>query len=112
MFCLIQTHVRPRVACVSRLVDAISPWRGLPVLRLTCPNPDEIRVCLMQRDVTDRSIWLIIEERCPRGPVVHGLPDSARSRTDVEHLRFGFYDSKVGDAAAHERRAYRSKLQV
>ena len=66
----------------------------------------------MQCDVTDRSVWLIVEERRPRGPVVHGLPDSARGSTDVEHLRLCFYDSKVGDAPAHERRAYLSKLQV
>ena len=108
----LQPLVRPRVAAVRRLVDAVPPRRGLPVLGLARPHPHEVRVRLMDRHVPDRTRRLVIEERRPRGAVVLRLPQAARGGAEVEDLGLRLDDIEVRDASPHERRAKLPVLQV
>ncbi|MXV95241.1 MAG: hypothetical protein F4Z92_05090 [Gemmatimonadetes bacterium] len=108
----VETHVAPGVPRIRGLVDAVAPAGRLPVLRLPGADPDQVWVRLVEGDVADGAGGLVVKEGYPGGAVVLRLPDAAGPRCDVEDLRFRLDDGEVGDAAAHERRADLTVLQV
>ena len=112
VLCAFEPHVPPCVSGVGRLVDPVAPAGGLAVLRLSGAHPDQVRVRLVQCDVSNGAGGLVVEERRPGSAVVHGLPDPAGSGRDVEDLRLRLDDCEVGDAPAHQGRPDAAVLEV
>src|SRR5687768_15065007 len=102
---VLETHVRPGLPRVERLVDAVAGVRAARGVGVTCPDPDDVGLRRRQSEVADRSRALAVEDRLPGGAVVCGLPDPADparlvDRVEVILARRG-RDLDVGDAHLH-----------
>src|SRR6185295_765609 len=106
-----QPHLRPGLAAVDRLVDAVAPRRALPVVRLAGADPDEIGIALRDGDGADRDEALVLELRLERRARRGRLPHAAVRGADVVDRRVRFVDGEVGDAARHRRRPDRAEVQ-
>ena len=83
---VLQPDVRPGLAGVGGLVDAVAPAHALAVRALTGADPDDVGVRLEDRDVADRVHRLALEHRLPGDAVVARAEDAAGGRRDVHHL--------------------------
>ena len=101
---LLQPREPPRLAAVRGVIHALAPRRAVAVVRFPRPDPHFQWIGRGERDVPDREVRRVVEDRFPGRPVVHALPDAARSRAHVDvGLRAG-HDLEIGDAAAGDRR--------
>src|SRR5262249_6499516 len=100
-----QAHVRPGLAGVGGLVDAVAPGDGVARVALAGADPDHVRVRRRHRHVAHAEGALPVEDRDPGVAVVGRLPQAAGRRGDVHDLRVALDDGDVHDAAAHVGRA-------
>ncbi|MYK68333.1 MAG: hypothetical protein F4020_01825 [Gammaproteobacteria bacterium] len=74
---LAQPHVRERLAAVLGLVHAVAERRALPVVGLTGPDPEDVRVRGRERERAHRVRAVAVEDGLEGGPVVGRLPQPA-----------------------------------
>src|SRR5439155_22349712 len=72
-----ESHVRPRLSTILRLVDSISPRRAALVVRLARSNPNDVRIARRNGDVTNRCSTLMIEDWLPGRSAIRRFPDSS-----------------------------------
>ena len=101
---LAQTHVRPRLAAVQALVDAVADADVAAADVLTRADPDRVRVGRVERDAADRVGGLAVEDRRPRRAGVLRLPHAARADGHVPDVALLRVDGDVADAARHDGR--------
>jgi hypothetical protein len=100
-----QTHVRERRAAVGRLVDAVAPADAVADAGLARADPDDVRVALEERDVTDRRRPVLVEDRIPGRPGIRRLEDAAGGGCDQYGREVRLERVDVRDAAGHIGRA-------
>ena len=106
-----EAHVRPRLARVGRLVDAVAPVGAARRGVLARADPDDLRIGVGHGDVADRDDGLVVEDRLPADAVVHRLPEAARTGRRVDRVRLLRRHREVDEAAALARRADRAELE-
>ena len=106
-----EAHVREGLAAIGRLIDAFAPTGGLPVVRLTGADPDEVRVGLRDRDRADGEEALVLEQRRVERAVGRGLPDAAVGGAHVVDGGVRLIDREARDAARHRGGADRAEVQ-
>ena len=79
-----QAHVRPGLAAVGRLVDAVADRDAVARPRLAGADPDRLRVGRIDGDGADRLHRLLVEHRLERGAAVDRLPHAAAGGADVD----------------------------
>ena len=102
-FRLRQADVRPGVAAVGGLVDAIADRDRVPHPRLARAHPDRLRVGRVEGDGADRLHRLLVEHRPEGRPTVERAPHAAARRAH-EDDRLAVLAGARGnrrDAAAH-----------
>ncbi len=99
---VLQPHVRPRLAAVQALVDAVAVADVAPAHVLAGADPDGFGIRRVERDAPDRVRRLIVEDRRPGGARVPGLPHAARSNRDVPGGPSLRVNRNVADAARHD----------
>ena len=101
-----QADVRPGVATVGGLVDAVADRHGVARPRFARAHPHDLRIGRVDRDRADRLHRLLVEHRLERRAAVGRLPDAAARGADVQQrLAVDVAASDGGDAAAHRGRA-------
>ncbi len=107
-----ESHQLPGVAAIGRLVHARAPRRALPVVVLSGPDPDEIRVVWRYRHVADGDdVVLIIEEDLPGRAVVRRFPEATGRGRDVEDGGIALEDGEIVNPARHRGGTYVPELQ-
>jgi hypothetical protein len=96
LLAIAQAKVRPGLACVGRLVNAVADRQVRPMQPLTTANIDHIRVRRGYGNRADGAGRLVVKDRLPRATVIVGLPHSAIAHADVKDVRLGGH---AGDAA-------------
>src|SRR5437763_11071391 len=103
---LLEPHVRPVVAAVRGLVDAVAHGDAVARPRFTRADPDRFRIGGIDRDGADGLHGLFVEHWFVRGAAVGGLPHAATGGAGV------YGEASVlarrrdrRDASAHRRRA-------
>ena len=76
-FVVFQADVRPRVAAVGRLVDAVAVAHVVARVRFAGTDPDGVVVGGIDRHRADRARRLLVEDRIPRLCAVRRFPDAA-----------------------------------
>ena len=84
MFGLGEAHVRPVLAAVGGLVDAIADRDAVAHPRLAGADPDDLRILRVDRDGADGLYWLLVENGFVRSAAIGRFPDTAARRADVE----------------------------
>ncbi len=97
-----QAEMRPRLAGVGRLVDAVAGREVGPDDAAAGADVDDVRIGRRDGDRADRSGRLAIEERLPVRAVVGRAPDAAVVEADVEDVRLARH---AATARARVRRA-------
>ena len=82
-----QAEVRPRLAGVGGLVDAVAGREVGALQPFAAADVDDVRVRRRDRDRADRAGRLVVEDRRPGAAVVGRLPHAAVDGADVEHVR-------------------------
>ena len=83
-----ERHVRPRLAGVDRLVDAVALHDVAADARLAHADVDDVGVGLGDGDRADRgAVNLAVGHRRPRLALVGGLPQPAAGRAEVALVR-------------------------
>ena len=100
---LSRPHVRPSLAAVARLVNAVADRNAVARPRFAGPNPDILGVLRIDRDGADRLHRLFVKHRAVTGPAVVRFPNAAAGRPDVESdfARRLVRACDGGDASAH-----------
>ena len=81
---LLQADVRPRLAGVGGLVDAVALDDVAAQLGLAHPGVDDVGIRRRDRDGADRrGLDLLVGDRPPRQAAVGRLPDAAAGRAEV-----------------------------
>ena len=79
-----KSHLRPRLAGVGRLVDAVAHHVHVADRPgFTGAGPHDIRIAWRDRERTDRLRGLVVERRLPRQPAVGGFPHATGRRARV-----------------------------
>ena len=86
LLAIAQAEVRPGLAAVGGLVDAIADGEVGTMQSFTAADVDDLRVGGRDGDGADRAGGLLVEDRLPGAAVVGGLPDAAVDRADVEDV--------------------------
>ena len=94
--------MRPRLAGVGRLVDAVAVAHRIAQRRLAAADVDRVRRRRRHRERADRRDRLRIEHRRPDAPAVDRLPDAAVHRSEVELVRAAGNAAHRIDAPAAE----------
>ena len=98
--------LRPGLAAVGGLVDAVADRHAVAHPALARPDPDRLGVLGIDRDRADRLHRLLVEHRLERGAAVHRLPHAAARRADIHGETIALvHGGDRRDAAAHRRRA-------
>ncbi len=79
--------MRPGLAGVGRLVDAVADREVGPRQPFAAADVDDVRIGRRDGDPADRSGRLIVEDRLPGAAGVGRLPDAAVHHADVEGVR-------------------------
>ena len=74
---LLLPHVRPRLAAVRRLVDAVAGGDVAADVGLAGTDVDDVRIGGRNGDRAGRGDRLVVEDRLPGRTAVHGFPDAA-----------------------------------
>ena len=82
-----EAEMRPRLAGVGRLVDAVADRQIGAGEPFAAADVDDVRVRRRDRDRADRSGGLVVEDRRPRPPEVGRLPHPAVYRAGIEDVR-------------------------
>ena len=107
-----EPEVRPALATISRLVDAVAPRNAVARVVLTRAHPDDVGVGRMDGDGADGIGAFVIEERLEGDSIVHGPPEAARRSGDEDRVRELTDHVDVDDATAGSRRADRAPAEV
>src|SRR6266545_1304996 len=99
---LVEPEVGPALSPVGRPVDAVADRHAVARPRLAGADPDVLRIAGIDADGADR-LNGIVEDRLEGRPAVHGLPDTAAGRSDVDGERIVGDGVDRGDAAAGHR---------
>ena len=100
-----EPHVRPGLAAVEALVDAVAEADVTAADVLARPDPDRFRIGRIDGDAADGIRPLAIEDRRPGRAGVLGLPYAARADGDVPGVPPQGMDGDVADAAGHDGRS-------
>ena len=96
-----QAEVRPRLAGVGGLVDAVAGRQVGPLLRLAGADVDDVGIRGRHRQRADRAGGLLVEDRQPGAAGVGGLPHAAVDDADVEGVRLARHAvERLGAAGA------------
>ena len=99
-----QAHVRPGLAAVGRLVDAVADRRRVARPGLAGADPDVLPVRRVDRDRADRLDRLLVEDGLEGRAAVDRLPHAARGGADEERrLAVDVVAGDGRDAPAHRR---------
>ena len=100
---VLQTDVRPGLACVQRLVNAVAV-RGIAADRaLACAHINHVVVGVRYRNRSDGTeVDVPVGDRLPNVPAVRRLEDAATGSAEVEDQRFAGNASDRIDATAAE----------
>src|SRR5262249_50665052 len=110
---LLEPHVRPGLATVGGLVDAVADRDRVPRPGLAAADPDRLRVRRSVGDRADTLHRLLVEDRLEGRPAVERLPHAARRRADEEErLAIDDAGGDRGDTPAHRRRADVARAQA
>src|SRR6185369_13127215 len=82
-----QTEVSPRLATVSRFIDAVAGREIWSLESFATADVDRIRLGRCDRERADGAGRLIVEDRFPRVAVVIRLPDAAVIDSYIEDIR-------------------------
>ena len=109
---LLQPHVLPGLAAVSRFVNAVAPGNAVAGIGFSSPDPDDVRIALRDLHVTDRNRGLIVELVFEVNSVIGGLQQTARCRCRPPDARVFFINGNRGNATAHVGRPDRTPLDA
>ena len=96
----IEPGVRPGLARIGRLVDAVADRDVAADERLARAGPHDVGIRRRDGDRSDRRHRLAVENRIPVRAVVDRLEDAARRRADVIDVRVGGNAGDGDDAIA------------
>ena len=97
-----QPHVRPGLARIGGLVDAVADGDGVARPGLPGTDPHRARVPRVDGDGSDRLDRLLVEDRHEAGAAVLALPNAATGGADVDQrLAVDVRCRNGGNAAAH-----------
>ena len=100
-----EAHVRPGLAAVEALVDAVAETDVAAADVLARAHPDGLGIRRVEGDAADRIGRLGVEDGRPGRAGVLGLPDAARADRDVPGVPLLGMNGDVADAAGHDGRA-------
>ncbi len=95
-----QSHVRPGLAAVGRLVETVAPRHVVARVRLAGAHPHDVVVLRVDRDRADGRDALRVEHRRPGRAAVHRLPHAAARRAETVQFRIAGDAGDRRDAAA------------
>src|SRR5258708_5364373 len=107
-----QAEVRPRVAGVGRLVDAVTEAHRVAQGGLAAADVDHVGRRWRDRQRTDRRDGLVVEYREPGSAGVDGFPDAAVHVAEVELVGPAGHARRGVAAAASERAEHAPVLRV
>ena len=98
-----QAHALPGASSVQTAEQTVSNALGVPGVALAGAHPDHVGVAGVHLDGANGGIGLVVPNGLPALARVGAFPQTARSRTHVDH--FGVYriDVDGGHPAAHSR---------
>ena len=82
-----QSQMRPRLASISRFVNAIPDRKIRAMQSFTAADVNDVRIYRRNRDRADRCRRLIVKNRLPCPAVVGGFKNAAVHRRHVEDIR-------------------------
>ncbi len=96
-----QPDVGPALPCVGGLVDAVARRGVATNARLAGANVDDVGVGGGDGDTADRpGAEVLVGDRLPRHPAIHGLPNAAAGGAHVVHVGLARHPGHRGDPAA------------
>ena len=102
--CFVEAHVRPRLARVHRLVDAVADHVAVADRPgLARPGPDDARVGWRDGERADGRDRHAVADRRPADAAVRRFPDAARGSARVVDRRVAGNTRDGGDAIADRR---------
>ena len=107
-----QPHVRPRLAAIGGLVDAVTPARTLAVGCLARANPHHVSVALEEAECAHRVHAFAFEHGRHRDGVVRGFPHAARCTGDIHHGWIRLRHSHIGYAPRHGGRPDEAEMKA
>src|SRR5262249_11877773 len=99
---LAKPHVRPVLAAVGRLVNAVADGDGVAHPGFSGPHPDVLRLRRIDRDRADRLHAHLVEDRLERRAAVLRLPDAPTGCPNEQSCLSAIVAPRDGgDATAH-----------
>src|SRR5260370_18262488 len=102
---ILQAHLREGLAAVGRFIDAVTKAGTLAVVGLAGAHPDDFGVRRSNRDISNRSSRISINNRLESCAVIRSFPDSAGSEAHVINISIALDHGDVVDASAHACRS-------
>src|SRR6185295_1449656 len=99
LLCVAQSEMSPRLAAVSRFINAVAGGEIGPLESFATADVDCVRVRRCDCERADRTRWLIIKDRFPRVAVIVRLPNAAVVHSYIEDIRL------AGNAGSADRPA-------
>ena len=101
---LLQSHVRPSLPAICRLVDTIPITDGVAGIVLSRTNPDDVRIALRDRYSPNRYGRFSIKLMDERVTVIDRLDQSTRSGRSPPRIWILFVHCKIDNPTSHTRR--------
>ncbi len=98
-----EAHVRPGLAGVDGLPDAVAGARAAGAIGLARSDPDDLGIGRGHGDVADRKLRLGVEDGLEGRAVVHRLPYAAVPGPDIERVKVLARRSRRHGEARHPR---------
>src|SRR2546422_6885673 len=98
---VLESGMLPALAAVSGFVNAVAERNTVAGVRFTGADPDNVGISWLNSDISNRNCALSFKDRFPRKSTIRGLPESARSRSDIDNIRITGYALHVRYAPAH-----------
>ena len=107
-----ETLVRPRLACIDRLVHTVAETRALSIVGLAGADPNDLRVRRRNHNIANRGRRVLVEDGCPRRAVIDRFPQLTGRGSNVDRRRLAFDDRDRIYPSPHHRGSDRAKPQV
>ena len=106
MLRILQPHIGPDGAPIAAAVDAVAKTNMAATDVFTGSNPDDIRVCWIDRDTPDGVDFLSVKQWMPGDPGIGGLPYPTGTHRHIPGTRVFGINGDIRNPSRHESGTY------
>ncbi len=109
---VVETQMGPALSAIGRFVDSVAKRDAVAQIGLPGADIHHLGVGRCKRQITDRGDRLIVEDGLEGQSAVNRLPDTTRSRADINDVGISGDPFDIGHPAAHVDRSDRPPLEM